>query len=249
MNEAALLAACDAAPAEPVPRLVLADCLEEAGTPGRAAAARLVRMSAQAIEEATPAAKGLLTRRRNRLLKDRPSTAAWFDWWFGPDTASIVELSNGLDRRRLARFVVRCAEETPRSDGGNVMNGIGYEQLMVLELLTRFADGGVLTKADWQREEIRRYTSSSGQLCLGLSVYGRFEQIVPSHHAEIGFEALALADVDIPPSLARWAAVGAAMRCEGGMEATDDHRRRVRELHRRILHECVPCPFDPEGDE
>jgi uncharacterized protein (TIGR02996 family) len=77
MSEASLLAAVDAAPRDPVLRLVLADWLEEQGTPARGELARLLRRSAKALQAGTPGARGALTRERNRLARDRPAAVAW----------------------------------------------------------------------------------------------------------------------------------------------------------------------------
>lgn len=246
MNEAALLAACDAAPDDPLPKLALADCLEEAGTPGRAVVARLVRRSAKLLQAPSPAAQGALTRERNRLSKTKPAAVAWFQWWFDPTVLDIVGLHNALDRRRLARFVVRCARETPTRLGGVVTDHVHPSGAVVITLLERFASGVDLTRADWRSTEsfltpaIRRLWQTYASRTISVNL-GDIREAVEE-------DALALADPQVPIGLARWAAASASAQCAAALADGWDEQRPAREFHRRLLHECVPCPFDPDGD-
>jgi uncharacterized protein (TIGR02996 family) len=247
MNEAVLLAACDEAPNDPLPRLALADCLEEAGTPGRAAVGRLVRRSAKLLENRTPAAQGALTRERNRLSKERPAAVGWFQWWFDATVLNIVGLHDALDRRRLARFMVRCARETPTRLGGVVVDHAHPSGLAVIKLLDRFAGGTDLTEADWRstegflpaglRQLWKTYVSSPLYVGLGSDI-----------RDAVAKEGLAVADPEVPIAQARWAAASASAHCAAAFGEGWDEQLPARELHRRLLHECVSCPFDPEGD-
>jgi len=254
MNERALLAAIDESPSDPVPRLVLADWLEECGTPGRVALSRLVRRSAKTVRSPTAGLRGALTRERNKLAKERPTAVSWFDWWLGQSGLSegwmisvheIVELREDHDRRQLARFVTRTARETPAPGGGTVFTHANERGLAILGLLERYADGEDLSDADWQstrpwlspglRAHWKRYVS-----CASYSSGHRAENTVEP-------DVLALADPNVPARWARWAAVTHSSRCAG---IVGDYKLEgpIRSLHQRILHECVSCPFDPDGD-
>jgi len=241
MNEAALLAACDAAPNDPVPRLVLADWLEEAGTPGRAVVARLVRQSVVALRAGTPAAQGVLTRLRNRLSKTHPSAVAWFEWWFEPTVLHIVQLHNALDRRRLARFVVRCLHETPSRLGGVVMDRFRAVGLADFRLLERIAQGDDVTNADIQPAPLGGLPTTYIASVTSLFGMGDVAEAVRA-------AVLALTNPQTMPHAPGWAAVTAASACATAFADDWAQQAPARELHRRLLHECVPCPFDPEGD-
>src|SRR5438094_930050 len=150
MNERALLAAIDESPGDPVPRLVLADWLEECGTPGRAALARLVRRSAKTVQKPTAGRRGALTRERNKLAAERPTAVRWFAWWLGHaglgegstvGVYEIIKLWEEHDRRQLARFVTRAVRETPAPDGGSLFAHVNERGRVIVGLLDRYAAG------------------------------------------------------------------------------------------------------------
>jgi hypothetical protein len=157
-----------------------------------------------------------------------------------------VALHEGLDRRALARFALRCARETTTREGRTVAASQGPRGRTVLKLLDRFAAGQDLSDADWASMRLWLTPGSRSLWQRYISRIGSCSLSNPA--AAIEPEALALADPAVPAALARWAASKASARCAGAAADSITDQRAIRELHRRILHECVPCPFDPEAD-
>jgi hypothetical protein len=224
--------------------MALADYLEEAGTPGRAAAAKLVRRAARVLQEGgTYESQRNLKLLRASLARKHPAAVGWFQWWFADTAAATLELHKKPDRRQLARFVLRCVHETPVPGGGFVAARIDTTASVLLYWLERVADGHNLTESDWRglcSYFPRGRRESWKKVAIGAPESWSTMLVPPT--------ILCLADPRANRLFACWAACYVAARCATASISSWMDLRRVVDLHRRLLHECVACPFDVEGD-